>query len=98
MAFHRRRNLFGRLIPTDRADRLHDRQPVPVDPRVDDPAVRHLVPGAGGGLPLLAAWGITSENPEAAARRAHAHADQVALGDVVLERHLDVRQGGYEAP
>src|SRR2546421_5782693 len=97
MAFHRRRHVCGRFVPADRTDRLHDRQPVPVDPRVDDPAFRHLVPGAGGGLPLLAARGITSENPEVGARRAHAHGDQVALGDLVLEGHLDVRKGGHEA-
>src|SRR5438477_1880793 len=97
MAFHRRSNIFGRLVPADRTDRLHDRQPIPVDPCVDDPAVRHLVPGAGGRLPLLAARWIASEVPEVAARGAHAYGDQVALGDLVLEGHLDVRKGGYEA-
>src|SRR4051794_36292559 len=97
VAFHCYSCLFGGLVPADRTDRLHDRQPVPVDPCVDDPAVCDLVPGAGGGLPLLAAWWITAEIPQVSARRAHAHSDQVALGDLVFESHVDVGKGGHEA-
>src|SRR5437879_11861347 len=97
MAFHSRRSLFGRLVPADRTDRLHDREPIPVDPCVDDPAVRHLIPGAGSGLPLLAAWWITPESPEVGARCAHAHGDQIALGDLVFESHFEIGKGAHEA-
>src|SRR6266513_5617750 len=97
MAFHSRRNLFGGLVPADRTDRLHDREPIPVDPCVDDPAIRHLVPGAGSRLPLLAAWWITSEIPKVGARCAHADGDQIALGDLVFECHFEIRKGAHEA-
>src|SRR5438552_5395768 len=97
MAFHRGRNIFGRLVPADRTDRLHDGQPIPVDPCFDDLAVRHLIPGAGGRLPLLAAWWITSEIPEVRAGCADAHGHKIALGDLVFEGHFEVRKGGHES-
>jgi len=45
---------MGRLDTLNRADRLHDREPVSVHPEVADLAVSYLVPGAGRRLPPAA--------------------------------------------
>src|SRR5882762_8186250 len=89
-------DVFDNLVPADSSDRLHDREPVPVDPRVDDPAVLDLIPRAGGCLPFLAARGIAAERAKVRASRPHADRDQVSLRDLMLEAHLEIRKRRHE--
>src|SRR5438105_1525118 len=74
----------------DGADRLHDREPVPVHPEVADLSVLNLVPRAGRCLPMLSGRRDAPELAEMRRIRAYPNGDDVVLPNQLLDRHLHV--------
>src|SRR5207244_3101258 len=78
------RGSAGRLYSLNRADRFHDREPVPVQPEVADLPLLHLVPRTGGRLPPFASWSDPSKVALVRRGGAHPNGDQLALGNHLL--------------
>src|SRR2546427_12585343 len=86
------RGSAGRLYSLNRADRFHNREPVPVHPEIGDPSVLHLVPRTGGRLPPFAGWSDPSKVALVRCGGAHPNGDKIALGNHLLYAHFEVRK------
>src|SRR5437879_4271637 len=91
-ALPRLRHSAGRLYSLNRADRFHNREPVPVHPEVTDLPVLHLVPRTGGRLPPFASWSDPAKVALVRRGRAHSNSDKIALGNHIIYGHFDVRK------
>src|SRR5439155_26712495 len=86
------RRSAGRLYSLNRADRFHDREPVPVHPDIAELPILHLVPRTGGRPPPFASWSDPSKVALVRGGGAHPNGDKIALGNHLLYGHFEVRK------